>query len=231
MGHSKKGAQASGSAASATAVLAGGAALVVAVLALGVWLGGGGRGSTAAEPAVHGATGAVAAARQDQGVSQGVAVAPHESGSLGVAPAAQGAGASDAGEAAGASGAQLAAAAAPGDLYQLTGAPTEAEGLVAAEGGRIGQPALVWFHADWCEICQSIKPTVNELQTTYDGRVAFIRMNVDDPASQRANRQYSVRGTPTFLLIDRHGKQLQRFSGWPGEQQVVSLLDQAAAMP
>ncbi len=177
--------------------------MVAAVLALGVWLGGSGRSSTAAEPAAQGA---------------------------GASDAAQGAGASDAGQAAGASGAQFAAAAPPGGVYQLTGAPTEAEGLVAAESGRIGQPALVWFHADWCEICQSIKPTVNDLQTTYEGRVAFIRMNVDDPASQTANRQYSVRGTPTFVLIDRHGEQLQRFSGWPGEQQVVSLLDQAAAM-
>lgn len=34
-------------------------------------------------------------------------------------------------------------------FYEPTWANSDPEGLTAAESGRIGRPALVWFHADW----------------------------------------------------------------------------------
>ncbi len=34
-------------------------------------------------------------------------------------------------------------------LYEPTWANSDADGLVAAVEGRIGRPALIWFHADW----------------------------------------------------------------------------------
>ena len=69
-----------------------------------------------------------------------------------------------------------------------------------------GQPTLVWFHADWCHVCQQIKPDVAELGETYEGQVHFVRLNVDHPDARGALRQYRVRATPTFVLIDADGQ-------------------------
>ena len=46
---------------------------------------------------------------------------------------------------------------------KFLGQPTDPDGLALAEAGQAGQPTLVWFHADWCQICQQVKPEVVNL--------------------------------------------------------------------
>lgn len=116
------------------------------------------------------------------------------------------------------------------ELYRPTRAESEPEGLSAAEDGRLGQPALVMFHADWCHVCQEVMPTVHDLRDRYDGRAAVIKLDVDDGASQSANQRYRVRGTPTFVVFAADGTVAQQFSGWPGETAVAGLLDQLSVV-
>ncbi|MBI3943269.1 MAG: thioredoxin family protein, partial [Chloroflexi bacterium] len=91
----------------------------------------------------------------------------------------------------------------------------EPEALAAAEKGSLGEPALIWFGAVWCEVCQSIKPTVDSLEKQYAGKVKIVHMDVDR-TSPAVIEKYRVRGTPTFALYDKNGKQVQSFVGWPG---------------
>lgn len=67
---------------------------------------------------------------------------------------------------------------------QYLGPPTDVAGLALA--GQAGQPTLVWFHADWCHVCQQIKPEVVTLSQEYAGKVRFVRLNVDDVESRAA---------------------------------------------
>lgn len=114
-------------------------------------------------------------------------------------------------------------------LTQFLGPETNRDGLLQAESGAVGQPTLVWFHADWCHVCQQIKPEVAELGEAYEGRVHFVRLNVDDPAARQALSQYRVRATPTFVLFDAEGQILGNVPGWPGYDQLAAAFDQLLA--
>jgi len=112
------------------------------------------------------------------------------------------------------------------DLYEPQWLMTEPEGLAAAEAGQIGRPTLVWFHADWCHVCQEIEPTVEAMRGDWNDSVAFVKMDVDDAASSEALRRYAVSGTPTFVLFQSDGRPAGRFAGWPGEAAVEGYLGQ-----
>jgi len=114
-------------------------------------------------------------------------------------------------------------------LARYLGPETNPDGLLRAERGAVGQPTLVWFHADWCHVCQQIKPEVAELGETYEGQVHFVRLNVDHPGARQALRQYRVRATPTFVLIDTNGQILANVAGWPGSDQLANAFDQLLA--
>lgn len=106
------------------------------------------------------------------------------------------------------------------------GMPTNPDGLVLAETGQIDQPTLVWFHADWCHVCQQVKPEVVELGREFEGKVKFVRLDVDDRESQAAVRRYGVRATPTFVLLDTTGEVRGNVPGWPGYQAFVNAFTQ-----
>jgi thioredoxin-like negative regulator of GroEL len=80
-------------------------------------------------------------------------------------------------------------------------------------------------------ICKSIEGTVSALSQKYKGQVKFIRLNVDGTGTQGYLKTFNVRGTPTVVLIDRHGHTVANVPGWPGEQQVVQALDRLVAQP
>ena len=101
------------------------------------------------------------------------------------------------------------------------GRSIDPDGLALAEAGQAGQPTLVWFHADWCHVCQQVKPDVVNLGQEFEGKVKFVRLNVDDPASRSAVQRYGVRATPTFVLLDNAGQVKSNVPGWPGYQAFV----------
>lgn len=68
---------------------------------------------------------------------------------------------------------------------------------VIAESAR--QPVLVDFWAPWCGPCKAIAPSIDELANEYDGKVKFVKINVDDNPQTPA--KYGVRGIPNLLII------------------------------
>ncbi len=116
----------------------------------------------------------------------------------------------------------------PADLYQVTYSDHEPEALSAAAEGRLGTPALVMFHADWCHVCQEVMPTVHQLRDQYEGEVAVVKVNVDQREPVMAS--YPVRGTPTFVFFDRNGEQVKTQRGWPGENLMAQYMDMSLAI-
>jgi thioredoxin-related protein len=72
---------------------------------------------------------------------------------------------------------------------------------------------------------------VSALAQRYQAKAKVLHLNVDDPAAQPSLKKYNVRGTPTILLLDRHGRVAANVPGWPGEQQVAQALDTLVEQP
>ena len=88
-----------------------------------------------------------------------------------------------------------------------------------------GRPTLVWFTATWCEVCESMAPYAHQAIAEFDERIASVEKSVDHdrPAASR----FSVRGTPTFVLIDAQGHEVQRFFYQPDGARLRQTIDAA----
>ena len=86
------------------------------------------------------------------------------------------------------------------------------------------EPVLVDFWAEWCGPCKSIAPILDELATSYAGKLKIAKINIDH--NQKTPRNYNVRGIPT-LMIFKDGKVQATQIGAVGKKQLTQLIDAA----
>jgi thioredoxin 1 len=61
-------------------------------------------------------------------------------------------------------------------------------------------PVLVDFYADWCGPCHAIAPTIEALSNEFDGKVKFVKVDVD--ANQGVASRYEIMSIPTIMLFE-----------------------------
>ncbi len=61
------------------------------------------------------------------------------------------------------------------------------------------KPVLIEFYANGCEACEEAKPTIDDLEQVYSGKVVFLR--IDYNQNPQAVSDMGVRTTPTVLVI------------------------------
>lgn len=102
-------------------------------------------------------------------------------------------------------------------LYHLNDQSFE-EGVLRSE-----LPVLVDFYADWCGPCRMVAPIVEELAKDYDGRIRFVKINVDECAA--VSQAYSIMSIPTLLFF-RGGKVVDQVIGALPKPQLEAHLQQ-----
>ncbi len=105
----------------------------------------------------------------------------------------------------------------------------QSERVVHSTGATFGRdvletriPVVVDFYADWCGPCRVVAPIVDQLAQEFDGRVRFVKLNVDEDEALAS--EYGVSSIPTMVFF-KEGKEANRFIGAAPKEHYRQLIN------
>lgn len=101
-------------------------------------------------------------------------------------------------------------------IKHVTDATFEAE-VLKAQG-----PVLVDYWAEWCGPCKMIAPVLDDIATTYEGKLTIAKLNIDE--NQDTPSKHGVRGIPTLMLF-KNGNVEATKVGALSKSQLQAFLD------
>ena len=82
-------------------------------------------------------------------------------------------------------------------------------------------PVLVDFWATWCGPCKAIAPVLDELASTYDGKIRICKYDID--ASSEMASRFGVSAVPTLLLF-KNGEVVDQNIGMAPRPKLEGLI-------
>ncbi len=109
---------------------------------------------------------------------------------------------------------------------QLPFSPFSREQLARATGER--RPVLVDFSARWCIPCREMDQTTFRDRTVLRAATRFVALRADLTADNERSRaiirEFEIRGVPTTVLVDSHGRIRKRVVGYIGPHALADAL-------
>jgi thioredoxin 1 len=87
-------------------------------------------------------------------------------------------------------------------------------------------PVLVDYWAEWCGPCKMIAPVLDEMASTYAGKLQIAKMNVDENRDIPA--KFGIRGIPTLMLF-KNGELAATKVGAMSKAQMEQFINQQLA--
>ncbi len=84
------------------------------------------------------------------------------------------------------------------------------------------KPVFVDFWAAWCGPCRIISPIVEELAKEYEGKVDFVKVDVDQ--NRELASKYNIISIPT-LAIFRNGQVVAQAAGAASKESIRTYID------
>ncbi|GEP19056.1 thioredoxin [Pediococcus argentinicus] len=81
---------------------------------------------------------------------------------------------------------------------------------------------IVDFWAPWCGPCKMMDPVLEELETEYDGKMHFGKLNVDN--NQELAEKFKVMGIPALVLF-KDGKAIEKVTGYYPKAKLAKYLE------
>jgi thioredoxin:protein disulfide reductase len=96
------------------------------------------------------------------------------------------------------------------------------------------RPVVIDFSADWCIPCREMLRTTFRDPAVIEAASHFVRLQADVTETNRRTRQlsmqYEIKGVPTTVFIDKHGKVLKREVGYLDAHRFLSDLREVDEM-